>query len=125
MEWEPPSRSPHLLGRPARNWPISDPTKFQQGESSERPPDKEEQASDVMQPCMRVDFPRWEEGDLTGWLLRAERYFHYHRTPEAFMRRRSMSMRRRSRRKNNSRRLYDACSYQLREPVYDESGRTT
>ncbi|RRT78940.1 hypothetical protein B296_00004165 [Ensete ventricosum] len=68
-----------------QNWPISDPTKFQQGESSERPPDKEEQASDVMQPCMRVDFPRWEEGDLTGWLLRAERYFHYHRTSEAFM----------------------------------------
>ncbi|RZR99704.1 hypothetical protein BHM03_00029311 [Ensete ventricosum] len=30
-----------------------------------------------------VDFPRWEEGDTTGWLSRAERYFCYHRTPEA------------------------------------------
>ncbi|RWW83455.1 hypothetical protein BHE74_00008074 [Ensete ventricosum] len=32
---------------------------------------------------MRVDFPRWEEGDPTGWLSRAECYFRYHRTPMA------------------------------------------
>ncbi|RRT45959.1 hypothetical protein B296_00054776 [Ensete ventricosum] len=34
---------------------------------------------------MMVDFPRWEEGDPIGWLSRAERYFRYHRTSEAFM----------------------------------------
>ncbi|RWV90986.1 hypothetical protein GW17_00046764 [Ensete ventricosum] len=61
------------------------PTKFQQGESSERSQEKEGQASDVMQPRMRVDFPRWEEGGLTGWLSHVERYFRYHRTPEASM----------------------------------------
>ncbi|RWW12016.1 hypothetical protein GW17_00024333 [Ensete ventricosum] len=39
------------------------PTKLQQGESSERPLEKQEQTSDVMQPRMRVDFHQWEEGD--------------------------------------------------------------
>ncbi|RZS14878.1 hypothetical protein BHM03_00046630 [Ensete ventricosum] len=34
---------------------------------------------------MTVDFPRWVEGDPTGWLLHAKRYFRYHRTPEASM----------------------------------------
>ncbi|RWW06353.1 hypothetical protein GW17_00030327 [Ensete ventricosum] len=34
---------------------------------------------------MRVDFPRWEDGDLTGWLSHAEHYFRYHRMPEASM----------------------------------------
>ncbi|RZR89467.1 hypothetical protein BHM03_00017177 [Ensete ventricosum] len=34
---------------------------------------------------MRVDFPRREEGDLTGWLSYSERYFRYYRTPEASM----------------------------------------
>ncbi|RWW09764.1 hypothetical protein GW17_00026730 [Ensete ventricosum] len=43
------------------------PTKFQQGESLERPPEKEGHPSDMLQPCMRVDFPRWEEGDSTGF----------------------------------------------------------
>ncbi|RRT85540.1 hypothetical protein B296_00004171 [Ensete ventricosum] len=60
-------------------------TKLQQGESLERPSEKEEQASYVMQPCMRVDFPRWEEGDPTGWLSHIERYFRYRRTPKASM----------------------------------------
>ncbi|RRT81669.1 hypothetical protein B296_00000082 [Ensete ventricosum] len=61
------------------------PTKPKQGESSERPTKKEEQATDLMQPRMRVDFPRWEEEDSRGWLSRAERYFRYHQTPEASM----------------------------------------
>ncbi|RWV78980.1 hypothetical protein GW17_00059959 [Ensete ventricosum] len=61
------------------------PMKPQQGESSERPTKKEEQATDLMQPRMRVDFPRWEEEDSRGWLSRAERYFRYHQTPEASM----------------------------------------
>ncbi|RZS14346.1 hypothetical protein BHM03_00046027 [Ensete ventricosum] len=43
------------------------PTKSQRGESSERPPQKEGQPSDMLQPRMRVDFPRWEEGDPARW----------------------------------------------------------
>ncbi|RWV78766.1 hypothetical protein GW17_00060212 [Ensete ventricosum] len=53
------------------------PIKSQQGESSERPLEKEGQPSDMLQPRMRVDFPRWEEGDSTGWISRIERYFRY------------------------------------------------
>ncbi|RWW62276.1 hypothetical protein BHE74_00030599 [Ensete ventricosum] len=34
---------------------------------------------------MRVDFPRWEDREPTGLLSHAERYFRYHRTPEASM----------------------------------------
>ncbi|RWW56732.1 hypothetical protein BHE74_00036536 [Ensete ventricosum] len=47
------------------------PTNFQQGESLERPSEKEGQPSNMMQPCMRVDFPRWE-GDPIGWIPRVE-----------------------------------------------------
>ena len=36
-------------------------------------------------PCMRVDFPRWEEGDPIGWISRAERYFRYHKIADASM----------------------------------------
>ncbi|RWV93139.1 hypothetical protein GW17_00044429 [Ensete ventricosum] len=61
----------------------SSPTKFQQGESLERP-SKEGQPSDMIQPRMRVDFPQWER-DPTGWISRAEHYFHYYRTPEDSM----------------------------------------
>ncbi|RRT56943.1 hypothetical protein B296_00008245 [Ensete ventricosum] len=57
------------------------PIKSQRGESSNRPPEKEGQPSDVLQPRIRVDFPHWEEGDPDGWILRAEHYFHYYRTP--------------------------------------------
>ncbi|RRT73119.1 hypothetical protein B296_00009942 [Ensete ventricosum] len=60
------------------------PTKFQRGESSERPPEKEGQPSDMLQPCMRMDFPRWE-GDPTGWISHTECYFHYYRTSDDSM----------------------------------------
>ncbi|RZS11121.1 hypothetical protein BHM03_00042443, partial [Ensete ventricosum] len=43
-------------------------------------PEKEGQPSNMLQPRMRVDFPRWEEGDLAGWISRIERYFCYYRT---------------------------------------------
>ena len=36
-------------------------------------------------PCMRVDFPRWEEGDPIGWISRAEQYFRYHKIADASM----------------------------------------
>ncbi|RRT61717.1 hypothetical protein B296_00020001 [Ensete ventricosum] len=34
---------------------------------------------------MRVDFPRWEEGDLISWISRAEHYFRFHQTTNAAM----------------------------------------
>ncbi|RWW74523.1 hypothetical protein BHE74_00017529 [Ensete ventricosum] len=63
------------------------PTRSQQGESPDRkgnPPREEEHAMDPTS-THKVDFPRWEDGDPTGWLSRAELYFHYDRTPEASM----------------------------------------
>jgi hypothetical protein len=30
-----------------------------------------------------MDFPRWDEDDPSGWVLRAEQFFLYHGTPEA------------------------------------------
>ncbi|RWV94354.1 hypothetical protein GW17_00043114 [Ensete ventricosum] len=32
---------------------------------------------------MKVDFPRWEEGDSIGWISRAERYFRFYRTADS------------------------------------------
>ncbi|RZS16323.1 hypothetical protein BHM03_00048316, partial [Ensete ventricosum] len=34
---------------------------------------------------MRMDFPRWEDGDPTGWISLVKRYFHFHKTPEESM----------------------------------------
>ncbi|RRT59274.1 hypothetical protein B296_00007256 [Ensete ventricosum] len=31
---------------------------------------------------MKVDFPRWEEGDPIGWISRTERYFRFYRTAD-------------------------------------------
>ena len=41
--------------------------------------------TDPNYPCMRVNFPRWEEGDSIGWISRVERYFRYHKTADASM----------------------------------------
>ena len=41
--------------------------------------------TDPNYPCMRVDFPRWEEGDPIGWISHAERYFRYHKTADGSM----------------------------------------
>ncbi|RZR91731.1 hypothetical protein BHM03_00019908 [Ensete ventricosum] len=32
---------------------------------------------------MKVDFPKWEEGDLIGWISRAERYVRFYRIADA------------------------------------------
>ncbi|RWW50789.1 hypothetical protein BHE74_00042917 [Ensete ventricosum] len=64
------------------------PRRSQRGESSDRkenPPEKEEQATDSSYPRIKVDFPRCEDGDSTGWISPAECYFRYHRTSEASM----------------------------------------
>ncbi|RWW63665.1 hypothetical protein BHE74_00029142 [Ensete ventricosum] len=39
--------------------------------------------SDLNNPCMKVDFPRWEEGDPIGWISRTERYFRFYRIADA------------------------------------------
>ena len=75
------------LGRPPS------PKKSHQGESSNqshqaRRDDFQERGgfmTNFNYPRMRVDFPRWEEGDPIGWISRAERYFRYHKTADASM----------------------------------------
>ncbi|RZS09890.1 hypothetical protein BHM03_00041014 [Ensete ventricosum] len=64
------------------------PRRSQQGESSYRREDSQEKGeptTDTPYPRMRVDFPRWEEGNTTGWISHAKRYFRYHKTPDASM----------------------------------------
>ncbi|RWW23692.1 hypothetical protein GW17_00012050 [Ensete ventricosum] len=41
--------------------------------------------TDPPYPRIRVDFPRWEDGDPIGWISRTKRYFRYHKTPNASM----------------------------------------
>ncbi|RZR71849.1 hypothetical protein BHM03_00007908 [Ensete ventricosum] len=65
---------------------LSNPRKSQHGETSDRQDDPQKQdhiTSDLNNPCMKVDFPRWEEGDPIGRILRAERYFRFYRTDDA------------------------------------------
>ncbi|RZR87316.1 hypothetical protein BHM03_00014689 [Ensete ventricosum] len=52
---------------------------------SQREPSRERTREDLASTRMRVDFSRWEDGDPTGWILRAKWYFRYHRTLEASM----------------------------------------
>ena len=75
------------LGRPLN------PKKSYQGESSNQSnhaqrDDFQERGGFMTDPNysrMRVDFPRWEEGDPIGWISRVERYFRYHKTADASM----------------------------------------
>ncbi|RWW53836.1 hypothetical protein BHE74_00039635 [Ensete ventricosum] len=60
--------------------PLS-PRKSHHGETSDRRDDPQEHGhiiSDPNNPCMKVDFPRWEEGDPIRWISRAERYFRFY-----------------------------------------------
>ncbi|RZS12668.1 hypothetical protein BHM03_00044152 [Ensete ventricosum] len=78
----------HALFAELRLVRLPSPRRSQYSRSSdhkENPTKKERQAMDPSCPFARVDFPRWEDGDLIGWISRAERYFQYHRTPEASM----------------------------------------
>ncbi|RZS00301.1 hypothetical protein BHM03_00029977 [Ensete ventricosum] len=62
------------------------PKKSHQGESSNRRENSQERGgsiTDRYNPRMRVDFPRWEEGDPIGWISCAERYFRFHRIADA------------------------------------------
>ncbi|RRT50929.1 hypothetical protein B296_00000486 [Ensete ventricosum] len=65
---------------------LSSPRKSQHRETSELKDDSHERGHitfDLNNPRMKVDFPRWEEGDLIGWTSRAERYFRFYRTADA------------------------------------------
>ncbi|RZS13760.1 hypothetical protein BHM03_00045390 [Ensete ventricosum] len=64
------------------------PRRSQHGGSSdhkENSTKRKRQETDPSCPRTRVDFPRWEDGDLIVWISYVERYFHYHRTPEVSM----------------------------------------
>ena len=37
---------------------------------------------DTSYPRIKVEFPRWEDGDSTSWISRVEIFFRFHRTPE-------------------------------------------
>ncbi|RZR84294.1 hypothetical protein BHM03_00011079 [Ensete ventricosum] len=60
----------------------------QHEESSDYKEDFQERGGPMIDshyPRMRVDFPRWEEGDLIGCISRTEHYFRYHKTTDASM----------------------------------------
>ncbi|RZR94080.1 hypothetical protein BHM03_00022700 [Ensete ventricosum] len=65
---------------------LSNPRKSQHEETSDRRDDPKKYGhitSDLNNPCMKVDFPRWEERDRIQWILRAEHYFRFYRTADA------------------------------------------
>ncbi|RRT31190.1 hypothetical protein B296_00056082 [Ensete ventricosum] len=56
------------------------------GETSDKqynPQEHRHITSDPINPRMRVDFPRWEEGDPIGLIWRKEYYFRFYRTVDA------------------------------------------
>ncbi|RRT37301.1 hypothetical protein B296_00029633 [Ensete ventricosum] len=65
---------------------LSNPRKSQHGETSDWRDDPQEHGditSDLNNPCMKVDFPRWEERDPIEWISHTERYFRFYRTADA------------------------------------------
>ncbi|RWW58627.1 hypothetical protein BHE74_00034483 [Ensete ventricosum] len=67
---------------------LESPKRSPRGENSyhkENQSGKGDQAQDFAYSRMRVDFPRWEDEDLTGWISRAEWYFRFHKTLYASM----------------------------------------
>ncbi|RRT31552.1 hypothetical protein B296_00032932 [Ensete ventricosum] len=68
------------IGRPSSQ------RKSHHGETSDQRDDPQEHrhiTSDPNNPCMRVDFPIWDEGDPIGWISRAEYYFRFYRIADA------------------------------------------
>jgi hypothetical protein len=35
-------------------------------------------------PCMKMDFPRWEEDDPSGWVSSVKRFFRFYGTPKTY-----------------------------------------
>ncbi|RWV98545.1 hypothetical protein BHE74_00033422 [Ensete ventricosum] len=63
----------------------SSPRKSQHGENSDRRYDPQEHGHiipDQNNPCMKVEFPRWEEGDPIEWILHMEHYIWFYRTAD-------------------------------------------
>ncbi|RWW55797.1 hypothetical protein BHE74_00037526 [Ensete ventricosum] len=67
------------IGRPLN------PRKLQHEETSDWRNDPKDGhiTSDLNNPRMKTNFPRWEEGDPIGWISRAEHYFRFYRTADA------------------------------------------
>ncbi|RRT75796.1 hypothetical protein B296_00013134 [Ensete ventricosum] len=64
----------------------SSPRMSHHGETSDRRDNPQEYGhitSDPNNPHMKVDFPRWEEGDPIGRISCMERYFRFYRTADA------------------------------------------
>ncbi|RZS15268.1 hypothetical protein BHM03_00047097 [Ensete ventricosum] len=67
------------MGRPPS------PKKLQQGETLDQRDNPQEHGHIILDPnnsCMKVDFLRWEEGDLIGWIACAERYFQFYQSAD-------------------------------------------
>ncbi|RWW17943.1 hypothetical protein GW17_00018087 [Ensete ventricosum] len=47
--------------------------------------EKFDHGQDIRYPRKREEFLIWEDGDLIGWVLHVEKFFHFHRTPEESM----------------------------------------
>ncbi|RWW68759.1 hypothetical protein BHE74_00023687 [Ensete ventricosum] len=65
---------------------LSNPRKSRHGETSDWRDDPKKHGhitSNLNNPCMKVDFPRWEEGDPIEWISRTEHYFRFYRTIDA------------------------------------------
>ncbi|RZS11709.1 hypothetical protein BHM03_00043075 [Ensete ventricosum] len=65
---------------------LSNPRKSQHGETSHWRDDPQKHGhitSDLNNPRMKFDFPRWEEGDPIRWISRVERYCRFYRTADA------------------------------------------
>ncbi|RWV77992.1 hypothetical protein GW17_00061110, partial [Ensete ventricosum] len=59
----------------------SRPNKTQHGESFKGSRSKKyDHGQDTRYTCMRIEFSRWEDGDLIGWISRSEKFFHFHKT---------------------------------------------
>ncbi|RWV81066.1 hypothetical protein GW17_00057553 [Ensete ventricosum] len=68
------------VGRP------SSPRKSQHGETSDQRDDPQEHGHiipDQNNPFMKVDFPRWEEGDSIEWISSMAHYFRFYQTVDA------------------------------------------
>ncbi|RRT71880.1 hypothetical protein B296_00008618 [Ensete ventricosum] len=47
--------------------------------------DKYDHGQDTRYTRMRVEFSRWKDGDPIDWISRAEKFFHFHKTPKESM----------------------------------------
>ncbi|RRT74654.1 hypothetical protein B296_00016726 [Ensete ventricosum] len=71
------------LLREIRRSDQSVPTKLNIGESSKGSrSEKYDYGQDTRYTRMRMEFPKWEDGDLIDWISHAKHFFRFYRTPE-------------------------------------------